>query len=143
MHRYAASTFVLDDVRQRRLDHLAGMVRFVGGPIPERRPEAVRDGRDLLLLEQLAQLPVGERLPALPREDQRAGPIVQRPRPFEKLQRPARVGLAANRGVYGWLRLDADQPLRSRRAFRAGSATNSLLISPFDSRGFGRPTTDP
>ena len=27
-----------------------------------------------------------------------------------------RVGLAANRGVYGWLRLDADQPLRSRRA---------------------------
>ena len=33
---------ILDHVRQRRLDHLPRVVRLLGCPVPERRPEAVR-----------------------------------------------------------------------------------------------------
>ena len=37
---------VLDDVSQRRLDDFTRVIRFLGGPIPERRAEAVRHGGD-------------------------------------------------------------------------------------------------
>ena len=54
---------VADLVCQRRLRHLAGMIRFLGGPVPKARPEAVRHGRDPQGPEQFrhTSVPEGER----------------------------------------------------------------------------------
>ena len=55
---------VSDDVRQRRLDDLAP-VPSRPPPVPERRPEPMRNGWDPLALEQPAQHPLFERLPVV------------------------------------------------------------------------------
>ena len=46
---------VPDHVRQRRLDDLPGMVRLLGGPVPERRPEPMRHRSDPVPPEQPPQ----------------------------------------------------------------------------------------
>ena len=46
---------VADDVGERRLDDLARMVRLLGRPVPERRPEAMGHGRDVAVLEDRGQ----------------------------------------------------------------------------------------
>ena len=46
---------VPDHMRQGRFDNLAWMIRLLGGPIPERRAETVRHGRNLMLFEEPAQ----------------------------------------------------------------------------------------
>ena len=43
--------FVADDVDERRLDDLARLVRLLGRPVTERRPEAMGHGRDVAVLE--------------------------------------------------------------------------------------------
>ena len=55
---------VLDHVSQRGLDHLARVVRLLRRPVPERRAEAVRNGRDLLVLQQPRQRHVVQALAA-------------------------------------------------------------------------------
>ena len=65
---------VPDHVRQGRLDHVPGMIRLLGRLVPERRAEAVRHGRDLVPLEQAAQLMFEKRLP-VPGPVSRARPI--------------------------------------------------------------------
>ena len=47
---------VADDVGERRLDDLARMVRLLGRPVRERRPEAMDHGRDVAVLEDPGQL---------------------------------------------------------------------------------------
>ena len=78
---------VLDDMRQRRLDDLPRMVRLLGGPVPERRPEAVRHGCDSMVLEHLGQRRRGDRLPAAHGKHERIA-VAERPRGVENLQRP-------------------------------------------------------
>ena len=41
---------VPDHMRKCRLDDFAWVVRLLGRPVPEARPEAVRHGRDLVVL---------------------------------------------------------------------------------------------
>ena len=61
---------VLHHMRQRCLDDLPGVIRLVGRPIPERRPEPVRHGRDLFCWSNWRSWGVGEGLPGLSGEDQ-------------------------------------------------------------------------
>ena len=73
-------------MRQGRLDHLPGMVRFLTRPVPEGRAETVRHGRNPKLAQQAAQLAVMERPPAPMGEHQRTGFLLQRLRRLENLQ---------------------------------------------------------
>ena len=61
-------------------------VSVLGRPIPERRPEAVRHRRDLVVLEHLRQRRHRDRLAARHREHQSIA-LVERPRRVENLQR--------------------------------------------------------
>ena len=74
---------IADDVSQRRLDDLARVVGLFGRPVAERGPEAVGHGGDPVLLEQPAQTLVGQRLPAVGGEHERA--VAERPRRIEDL----------------------------------------------------------
>ena len=58
--------------------HPSGMIRLLGCPIPERRPEAVRHGRDLEPCEQSTQMLFHDRLPAADGEDNRTA-VAERP----------------------------------------------------------------
>ena len=60
-------------MRQRRLDHLAPVVRLLGRPVSERRPEAEWHGRDSKSLQQAAKHFLVEHLPVAEREHERAG----------------------------------------------------------------------
>ena len=62
---------VLYHMRQGRLDDLARMIRLLGRLIPERRPEAVRQGRDLEPCEQSTQMLFDDQLPVADGEDNR------------------------------------------------------------------------
>ena len=62
---------VPDHMRQDRLDHLPGMVRLFGRPVPEPRPEAVRHGRDVHLPEEFRHRRVRKRLAPNARKHQR------------------------------------------------------------------------
>ena len=59
-------------MRQRRLDHLAPVVRLLGRPVSERRPEAEWHGRDSKSLQQAAKHFLVEHLPVAEREHERA-----------------------------------------------------------------------
>ena len=78
-------------MRQRRLDDLAWVVRLLRRPVPERRAEAMRNGREPVLLEQPAQTLVVKGLAAPGREHDPAS-AAERPRRGEDLQ-----GAAAQR----------------------------------------------
>ena len=54
-NRSDRADLVLDDVRQRRLNDLARVVRLLGRPIPEAGGEAVAHGGDPVVLEHLGQ----------------------------------------------------------------------------------------
>ena len=78
---------VLDHVGQRRLDHLARVVRLLGGPVPERRAESVRHGRDPMLLEHLGQRRRRDRRPAAHGAHERIA-VAERTCRVKNLQRP-------------------------------------------------------
>ena len=58
------------DVRERSLHHRPRVIRPLGRPVPERRPEAMRNGPDPQLLEQLREPRIGELLAARAGKDQ-------------------------------------------------------------------------
>ena len=83
---------VLDHVRERRLDDIARVVRLLGGPIPERRPEAMRDSGDTAPFEQPPQL-LDIQPPAAPAgEDERA--VAERPHFSSQLYLSMRVSMS-------------------------------------------------
>ncbi len=63
---------VTDHVREGCLDDVARMIRLLGRPIAERRPEAVRHGRDLERCEQSTQMLFHDWLPVADGEDNRS-----------------------------------------------------------------------
>ena len=78
---------VLDHVGERRLDDLAPMVGPLGRPVPERRPEAVWHGGDLVPLEHLRLRRRRDRPPAPHREHERPAFTEGLPR-VNDIQRP-------------------------------------------------------
>ena len=105
--RVGGLDLVLDHVAERRLNDFTRMNRFLGGPIRERRPEAVRHGGDLVVLEHLREHRRGYRPPAPHREHEPVA-VTERPRGVEDLQRPTSVEL------YDALR--ADNPTSRQRS---------------------------
>ena len=61
------------DVGERSLHHRPRVIRPLGRPVPERRPEAMRNGSDPQLLEQLREPRIGELLAARAGKDQPGG----------------------------------------------------------------------
>ena len=51
--RVGGLRLVLEHVGERGLDDFTRMIRLLGGPVPERRPEAVQHSGDLVVLEHL------------------------------------------------------------------------------------------
>ena len=76
---------VLYHMRQGGLDDLAGMIRLLGRPVPETRPEPVRHSRDLELPEQFRQRRVREWLSVHARKHERTV-ATERPSHLEDLQ---------------------------------------------------------
>ena len=72
------------------LNDFARMIRLRGGPVPERRPEAVRQGRDPMVLEHLRQRRRRYRLPRrVGKHEVAAVTVSECPRRVEDLNRPS------------------------------------------------------
>ena len=123
---------VLDDVRQRRLHDFTRLIRFLGGPISERRPEAVRHGGDRVLLEHLGQRRRGYR-PAAPHREHEPVAVAERARRVEYLDRPA-----AEREAVLALRAR----LQARVQSRQGASCVSGARRPVLRAGLEKPTAE-
>ena len=71
----------------RSLYNFSGVVGLLGGPVPERRPEAMGHCRDPMLRKQSAQPLAVHRSPALADEHDGTVPVLQPPGCLENLQR--------------------------------------------------------
>ena len=76
---------VLNHMRQHRLVDLARVVGLLRRPVPERRPEPVRHGGDLVVLKHLGQRRRRHRPPAPHGEHHPARTVAERPRRIEDL----------------------------------------------------------